>query len=155
FVPIEFAKKVVQSAIGANRKCPFPNHQSLWEKVTEIARREYNVKLISNFCRKYFEDRADDTTLPKSLAAFLMGDKTKLEREGHLPLYYNRKLRLIEKMIKSYKESQIELLLDLRNPRFEAIKPKPNEELLEIIKEQAFQISELKDTLAKIAIRNQ
>ena len=112
-VPIDFAKRIIYSAQAAKRTCPFPNHKSAWKKITAFAKTEYNVRLVSNRCRKFFEDKADDSTLTASIAAFLMGDKGKLNLTGHLPLFYNMKLKFIERIAEEYTKSNIVKILTL------------------------------------------
>lgn len=117
FVPIQFAKKVIESAKSSGRNCPFPNYASLWKKVSTFAREEYKVKLISHYIRKRYVDIADSTTIPKSQAAFLMGDKTKIAKEGiHLDLIYGRGLRFIEELIKNYTDSGLADALTIDKP---------------------------------------
>ncbi|MHB2035540.1 MAG: hypothetical protein ACYCPW_02210 [Nitrososphaerales archaeon] len=151
-VPLDFAKDIVAKAKAAHRNCPFPNHQSLWKKVTAIAKSEYHVTLHSNFCRKFFEDMATDKriALEPAIAAFIMGDKTKLAATGHMPEFYNRKLRFTEKIVKAFKESQIERLLNLDNPTEPDLR-NDNVELLSIIKQQAETITSLKATIETLA----
>jgi len=117
FVPIDFARKLVTRAQAAGRRCPFPDHQSEWKKITTFARKEYSVLLQSKYCRKFFEDMAEETSLPPSIAAFIMGDKTKLAQTGHLPQHYNLKIRFIENMISRYKLSGLDSLLWLGRPQ--------------------------------------
>lgn len=113
--PIEFARRVVAAAQESGRNCPFPNHESLWKQITAFAKDEYKVRLVSNYTRKYFEDAADDSRLTPSIAAFILGDKTKLAATGHLPLVYNPKLRAveIERLIQDYAQSGITEALTL------------------------------------------
>ncbi len=143
-VPIDFAKRIVTSAKIAQRNCPFPNHESIWKPISKLANEKYGVRLVSNFCRKFFEDRATDKRimLEPAIAAFLMGDKTKLASTGHLPEFYNRKLRFTEKIIQAFKDSQIQRLLSIENPT-QPDSRHDNEELLRIIKDQATQIQNL------------
>ena len=117
FVPIEFYKRIRNNAQTAGRDEPFINHQSLWRAITKFAKDEYKIRLVSNYTRKFFEDKAEDSKLAPSIAAFLMGDKTKLARTGHLPLFYNNKLKFVEKMVEEYKQSGLENLLNLNNPQ--------------------------------------
>ena len=58
--PIDFAKHVITSAKAANNNCPFPSHESIWTQITTFAKREFGVKLRSNYTRKYFEAMAED-----------------------------------------------------------------------------------------------
>jgi len=113
--PIGFARRVVAAAQRSGRNCPFPNHESLWKQITAFARDEYKVRLVSNYTRKYFEDAADDSRLTPSIAAFILGDKTKLAATGHIPLVYNPKLRAaeIERLIQDYAQSGITEALTL------------------------------------------
>ncbi|MHB1908281.1 MAG: hypothetical protein ACYCQJ_05335 [Nitrososphaerales archaeon] len=117
FVPLQFAKRVIESAKASGRNCPFPNYQSLWKRVTIFAKEEYKVRLISHYMRKRYVDIADGTTIPKSQAAFIMGDKTKIIREGiHLDLIYGRGLRFIEELIKNYDASGLADALTIDRP---------------------------------------
>jgi hypothetical protein len=84
-IPIDFYKRIKRNAIASNRTSPFPNHETLWSKVSTFAKQEYKVRLVSNYLRKFFEDKAEDSQLAPSVSAFLMGDKTKLAQTGHLP----------------------------------------------------------------------
>ncbi|MDG6906810.1 MAG: hypothetical protein JRN20_13600 [Nitrososphaerota archaeon] len=112
FVPIDFAKGVIQQANKSGRNCPFPNHQSLWKKLTAFAKQEYKVRLVSNYLRKRYVDIAESTTMPKAQAAFIMGDKTKIALEGiHLDLIYGRGLRFVEELIKNYTDSGLDRAL--------------------------------------------
>ncbi len=108
-VPIEFAKRVIANAKAAGNNCPFPSHEWLWAQVSKFARDEYKVTLRSNMTRKLFEAAAQHSTLMPSIAAFIMGDKTKLATTGHLPLIYNPELRPMEReqFIKDYHDSGI------------------------------------------------
>ena len=91
----------------------FPNHSSEWKKITKFARLEYGVNLNARYLRKFFEDIAEETSIPVSVAAFIMGDKGKLARSGHLPEHYNLKIRFVEAMISKFKESGLPDLLRL------------------------------------------
>ena len=115
FVPIEFFKRVRANAQAVGRDEPFINHESLWRAITKFAKEEYKVRLVSNYTRKFFEDKAEDSKIAPSVAAFMMGDKTKLAQTGHLPQFYNNKLKFLERMIQEYKESGLENLLNLNN----------------------------------------
>lgn len=111
FPPIDFARNCVAKAQAAGYSCLFPNHSSEWKKITKFALREYGVNLNARYPRKFFEDTAEETSLPVSVAAFIMGDKGKLARSGHLPEHYNLKIRFVEAMITRYKESGLPDLL--------------------------------------------
>lgn len=113
FIPIQFYNRVKANAMASGRFCPFPNHESLWRTITAFAKQEYHVRLVSNYTRKFFEDKGEDSRLAPSVAAFLMGDKTKLAQTGHLPLFYNNKLKFVERIAQEYKQSGLEHLLDL------------------------------------------
>ena len=113
FIPIWFAKPIVEQARQMGRKCPFPNHEQEWRKVTKFAKNEFGVRLVSNYTRKYFEYIASESTLRPAYAAYLMADKTKLNATGHLPQFYNIGLRFIEELVRAYKESGIEHKLRL------------------------------------------
>ena len=105
FIPIGFAKRIIEQAKASRRNCPFPNHESEWKLITEFAKREYHVRLISNYLRKRFEGIAEDSGITPSLAAFLMGDKGMINATGHLPLFYNPNLRTslnLENMIQEF-----------------------------------------------------
>ncbi len=73
------------------------------------------MRLVSNRPRKFFEDKASLTTLSPPIAAFIMGDKTKLNATGHMPLVYNMILRPAEteRLIEQYAKSGLDELLDL------------------------------------------
>jgi len=120
FIPTPFYRRIKANAIASGRPCPFPNHESLWRTITAFAKREYNVRLVSNYTRKFFEDKAEDSKLAPSVSAFLMGDKTKLAQTGHMPLFYNNKLKFVERMAQEYKQSGLENLLDLHNSHKQA-----------------------------------
>ncbi len=112
--PIALAKRIVASANAAGRNCPFPNHEWQWSQISHFAQREYHVRLKSNYTRKLFESAAKHSTLMPSLAAFIMGDKTKLAETGHLPLIYDPELRPMEReqFIADYAKSGIAHLID-------------------------------------------
>lgn len=114
-VPINFARTVIRAATQAERTCPFPNYRSEWKKITAFAKQEFNVRLVSNYTRKLFESKADQSRLRPSIAAFLMGDKTKLSATGHLPEFYNAILRPMERerLIQEFTESGLPDLLTL------------------------------------------
>jgi hypothetical protein len=116
-VPIDFAKRVIRNAQAAGNNCPFPTHEWLWAQITKIALAEYKVRLVSNYTRKLFESIAQESTLKPSIAAFIMGDRTKLAAAGHLPLIYNPELRPMEReqFIKDYRDSGITDLLTISN----------------------------------------
>ncbi len=111
FPPIEFARNCVVRAQAAGYPCLFPNHSSEWKKITRFAHDEYGVNLNARYLRKFFEDTAEETSIPVSVAAFIMGDKGKLASSGHLPEHYNLKIRFMEAMISKYKESRLPDLL--------------------------------------------
>jgi hypothetical protein len=111
FMPIDFAKRCVAMAQAAGYRCMFPNHSSEWKKITRFALEEYGVHLNARYPRKFFEDTAEETSIPVSVAAFIMGDKGKLARSGHLPEHYNLKIRFMEAMISKFKESGLADLL--------------------------------------------
>jgi len=115
-VPIDFAQGVINNSKAAGNNCPFPTHEWLWSQISEFALREYKVRLVSNYTRKLFEWAAEESTIKPSQAAFLMGDKTKLERESvHLPLIYLPTIRPMEReqFIQNYTNSGIVKLLTL------------------------------------------
>jgi hypothetical protein len=116
-VPIDFAKRVIANAKAAGSNCPFPSHEWLWAQVSKFARDEFKVKLRSNYTRKLFESAAQHSKLLPSIAAFIMGDKTKLAATGHLPLIYNPELRPMEReqFIQDYKNSGIDKLLNIED----------------------------------------
>lgn len=147
-IPLKFAKRVIANADAAHRKAVFPNHVSQWKKITAFAKQEYNVKLTSKYCRKLYEDKAEDSTLKPSIAAFLMGDKTKLQQTGHLPQFYNLKLKFIEKIIADYKQSGIEELLTMPNNKH-LLQQTPN------INNNSESIEELKQQIAELTNRLQ
>jgi hypothetical protein len=111
FIPINFARDCLAKAQAAGYPCMFPNHSSEWKKITKFALAEYGVNLNARYLRKFFEDTAEETSIPVSVAAFIMGDKGKLARSGHLPEHYNLKIRFIEAMIAKYRESGLPDLL--------------------------------------------
>jgi hypothetical protein len=111
FPPIDFAKNCMAKAQAAGYPCMFPNHSSEWKKITKFALREYGVQLNARYLRKFFEDTAEETSIPVSIAAFIMGDKGKLAKSGHLPEHYNLKIRFMEAMISKYDESGLPDLL--------------------------------------------
>ena len=112
-IPTWFARPIIEQAQRMGRKYPFPNHQQEWKKVTAFAKTEFGVRLVSNYTRKYFEYQASESTLKPAYAAFLMGDKTKLNQTGHLPQFYNIGLRFVEELTRAYKDSNIEEKLTL------------------------------------------
>lgn len=131
FVPIDFAKRVIEQAKASGRHCPFPNHESLWKKLTCFAKQEYNVRLVSNYLRKRYVDIAEQTTMPKAQAAFLMGDKTKIALEGiHLDLIYGRGFRFIETLIKNYATSGLSDALTIHKPTQTPSIPQSKEQIL-------------------------
>ncbi|MHB1909071.1 MAG: hypothetical protein ACYCQJ_09425 [Nitrososphaerales archaeon] len=86
--------------------------------MSDFAKEEFHVRLVSNYLRKRYEDIAHDTTIPKSIAAFLMGDKTKIAQEGiHLDLFYGRNLRFNEKLIEYFHNSGLAEALNIENPK--------------------------------------
>ena len=120
FVPINFAKRVIENAKTANRTCPFPNHEPLWKRVTAFAKTEYKVRLVSNYLRKRYVDIAEQTTMPKTQASFLMGDKTKMKQdEIHLATIYGRGQRFIEELIANYTKSALAQALTIEGSTLE------------------------------------
>lgn len=115
FIPIQFAKHIIESAKAANLNCPFPTYVWQWKQITKFAKDEYHVKLQSKTLRNFFESIASKTTLPPAIAAFVMGDKTKLNATGHLPLIYNASLRFWDELAQEYTLSGITAKLDLFN----------------------------------------
>jgi hypothetical protein len=116
FVPIEFAKRIISNSKASGRKSPFPNHESLWKKVSQFAREEYKVRLVSNYLRKRYVDIAEQTTMPKSQAAFIMDDKIKIAKDGiHMDLVYGRGLRFVVELITNYKNASLAPKLTITN----------------------------------------
>ncbi len=108
FVPIDFAKQVISNAQAAKRTCPFPNHEPRWKTVTKFAKDEFKVRLVSNYLRKRFVDIASKTTIPPSYAAFIMGDKTRIQQTGiHLDLIYGTGLRFIDELTEQISKSKL------------------------------------------------
>lgn len=137
FPPIEFARKCLARAQAAGYPCLFPNHSSEWKKIHDFALAEYGVNLNARYLRKFFEDTAEDTSIPVSVAAFIMGDKGKLARSGHLPEHYNLKIRFMDAMIAKYKESNLPDLLWLF-PRHASTEPEsPDERIHRLERELA------------------
>ncbi len=115
FVPIDFTKKVIERAAKAKRNCPFPTHEAEWKKITKIAKNEYQVRLVSNYLRKRYEDIAADSRIHPTIAAFLMGDKTKLDKVGiHLDLIYGRRLRFNDKLAAEVTKSNLTTSLTIK-----------------------------------------
>jgi len=114
-IPIEFARRTIEASRKAGRNCPFPNHTTLWREITAFAKTEYQVRLVSNYTRKYFQDAAEESNLRPSIAAFILGDKTKLNQATHLGLVYSPTLRPaeIERLIEAYHQSKITEALTL------------------------------------------
>jgi hypothetical protein len=140
-IPIDFYRRIKRNALAANRTSPFPNHDTLWRRISAFAKNEYQVRLVSNYLRKFFEDKAEDSKLSPSVGAFLMGDKTKLAQTGHMPLFYNNKLKFVEKLIEAYKESGLEHLLNITDP--------PTDKLSEVEQLKA-KVAELEEQLLKL-----
>ena len=114
--PVDFAKRIIANAQAAGNNCVFPTHEWLWTQITAFALREHGVRLVSNYTRKLFLATAEDTTLKPSRAAFIMGDKTRLQHEGvHMDLIYNPGLRPMERQrfIEDYARSGLTEKLDL------------------------------------------
>lgn len=87
-IPIDFAKPIVERATASRRKTPFPDHASQWKKITAFAKREYNVKLTSQYLRKRFHGIAERTAMTENLWISLIGERPK---KGHLPDVYSPK----------------------------------------------------------------
>jgi len=142
-IPIAFFDKVKAKAEASGRDQPFPNYQSIFkEKVTAFTRQEFKEKFVSNRGRKFFEEMADAAHISPAIAAFLMGDKTKMNQSGHLALIYNTALRQkgLQNIITEYQK--LEPYLDLRN------KGKPGTKSGEI-EELRRRIRELEEALAR------
>lgn len=114
-LPFAFFEKVEARAKAAGRTCPFPNYRAEWKKITKFAKDEYKVRLVANHTRKVFEKLAGRARLNPAAAAFLMGDKTKLNQTGHLPLIYNPDLRELDEIIQLCERSNLFQYLDLKN----------------------------------------
>ena len=114
-LPIDFYNKIEASAKAARRTCPFPNYRSEWKKITKFAKDEYDVRLVANHTRKVFEKLAGRAQLNPAAAAFLMGDKTKLNQTGHLPLIYNPDLRELDEIIQLCEKANLFEYLNLYN----------------------------------------
>jgi hypothetical protein len=115
-IPLVFFNKVKARAEAAGRDQPFPNHKSLFKlRITAFTRREFKEKFVSNRGRKFFEEMADRARISPAIAAFLMGDKTKMNQSGHLALIYNTALRQkgVQNIISEYQK--VEPFLDIRN----------------------------------------
>jgi hypothetical protein len=123
-IPWAFFEHVESRAKAAGRTCPFPNYRAEWKKITAFAKNEFNVRLVSNHTRKVFEKLAGRARLNPAAASFLMGDKTKLNNTGHLPLIYNPDLRELEPIIEACKEADLFDYLNLNKGE-----PKPNAEI--------------------------
>jgi hypothetical protein len=115
-IPLAFFTKVKGRAEVAGREQPFPNFKSIFKwKVTAFTRQEFKEKFVSNRGRKFFEEMADKAHISPAIAAFLMGDRTKMNQSGHLALIYNTALRQkgIQNIISEYQK--VEPYLNLRN----------------------------------------
>jgi hypothetical protein len=140
-IPIAFFNEVETKAKSAGREAPFPNYHDEWRKIAAFAKSEHKVRLVSNYTRKLYERMAARAKLNPAIAAFMMGDKTKLQDTGHLPLIYNTDLRDVDEIARQYEESGVLDYLDLSNKG----EPKQNTRLLKALK----RIKELEEALAR------
>jgi hypothetical protein len=114
-IPLAFFERVEEKAKAAGRSCPFPNYRTEWKKITAFAKTELKVRLVANHTRKIFEKLAGQARFNPAAAAFLMGDKTKLNNTGHLPLIYNPDLRQLDELIQTYDAANMADHLNLDN----------------------------------------
>ncbi len=101
-MPIDFAKKVIDTAKNTGRRVPFPNYESQWKKIRNLAEQEYHVYLHSHYMRKRFQTIAESTMMPANHYALLMGDTPK---EGHIPSTYSLSTQyqvFLSKLIEEY-----------------------------------------------------
>ncbi len=140
-IPIAFFEEVERKARAAGRAAPFPNYHDEWRKIAAFAKSEYKVRLVSNYTRKLYERMAARAKLNPAIAAFMMGDKTKLQATGHLPLVYNSDLRDVEEITHQCEESGVLDYLDLSN--------KGEPRLDTRLKDALERIKELEEALAR------
>ncbi|MFI5420355.1 MAG: hypothetical protein ACHQ1H_05260 [Nitrososphaerales archaeon] len=90
--PKQVALDTIEIMHKTNRQYSFPNYETLWEKITDYALKNYNMHYTSHYLRAKFETTADDTGISMNKVNYWMGgaphgtDDT--ARLGHLPEIY-------------------------------------------------------------------
>ncbi len=87
-IPKELAERVLENAQRNGYSVLFPNYRSLFQTITELAKRKYSVRLTSHYLRKRFQTIGSSTNandMSPNKWASLMGDAPSV---GHLPSIY-------------------------------------------------------------------
>jgi hypothetical protein len=74
-IPKTLADRIRERAKAAGRSRAFPNHDSLWREITQLALAKFGVRLTSHYLRKRFHTIAGKTPMPVNSWDYLMGDK--------------------------------------------------------------------------------
>ena len=112
-IPKQLAEKLLESAQRNNYSILMPQYQSIWRKITALAKAKYHVRLTSHYFRKRFHSIASRIPAHKMSPnqwAMLMGDKGSI---GHLPHIYDIEADL--ELCKQY-ETYLAPELDLGTP---------------------------------------
>ena len=101
-IPKELAERILDNAQERKYGTLFPNHKSLFQHITKIARERHSVRFISHYLRKRFQTIGETTNaddMSPNEWTTLMGDKPKF---GHIPDIYS--LMEQRKIIEDYEE---------------------------------------------------
>ena len=88
-IPEELAEKVLENARARQYRTLFPNHRSLFQHITRIAREKHSVRFTSHYLRKRFQTIGETTSaddMSPNEWTILMGDRP---RFGHIPDIYS------------------------------------------------------------------
>jgi hypothetical protein len=88
-IPKPLAERLLENAQRLGYRTLMPNYHSVWERISEFAKKAYHVELTSHYFRKRFETRCEK--IPANLVnpnhwIILMGSTPTL---GHIPTIYS------------------------------------------------------------------
>ena len=79
-IPKPLADYLRAYAKTLGRTAPFPNYETLWREIRQLAIGQFGIRLTSHYLRKRFATIASKTAMPVNSWDYLMGDKPSL---GH------------------------------------------------------------------------
>jgi len=90
---------------------PFPNHETLWKDITQVALSKFGIRLTSHYLRKRFHTIAGKSAMPVNSWDYLMGDK---QSYGHEAGTYT--LEDFSELVKEY-DRHLAPFLSIENPQ--------------------------------------
>ncbi len=125
-----------------NTNSPFPNHETLWKDITQLATSKFGTHITSHYLRKRFHTIAGKTAMPVNSWDYLMGDK---QSHGHEATTYT--LEDFSELVKEYSK-YLAPYLSIGNPKEpdESKEPTKDYEQEQLRRENA----RLKDQLLKL-----